>query len=117
MVVVLVLRQGRALRAEELLAELEDLPEGVAVGGLDFIERYNLGKPMDLSGNVLIIGGGFTAIDCARGARRVLGAKNNVKIMYRRTEGQMSASPHELWQVRLEVIDMGHPHLRAPNAR
>ena len=56
----------------------------------------------------MIVGGGFTAIDCARAARRILGQKNRVTaIMYRRGEEHMSASPEEIWQLRLEGIEIG----------
>ena len=57
---------------------------------------------------MVIIGGGFTAVDCARAARRLLGEEHRVTaIMYRRGEEHMSASPDEIWQLRLEGIDVG----------
>ena len=72
------------------------------------MKRYNMGDPMPVSGDVVIIGGGFTAVDCARAARRLLGEEHRVTaIMYRRGEEHMSASPDEIWQLRLEGIDVG----------
>jgi NADPH-dependent glutamate synthase beta subunit-like oxidoreductase len=72
------------------------------------MKRYNTGDPIPVEGNVVVIGGGFTAVDCARAARRMLGATHRVTaIMYRRGEEHMSASPDEIWQLRLESIDVG----------
>lgn len=87
---------------------IEGLPEGQGVSGLDFMRRYNAGLPVEVKGDVVIIGGGFTAIDCARAARRLLGGENRVTaIMYRRGEEHMSASPEEIWQLRHERIEIG----------
>jgi formate dehydrogenase major subunit len=88
--------------------EIEGAREGNGISGLEFMRRYNAGDPMAITGDVVIVGGGFTAIDCARAARRILGQKNRVTaIMYRRGEEHMSASPEEIWQLRLEGIDIG----------
>ena len=79
-----------------------------AISGYDFMKRYNTGDPIPVQGDVVIIGGGFTAVDCARAARRLLGEEHRVTaIMYRRGEEHMSASPDEIWQLRLEGIDVG----------
>jgi formate dehydrogenase major subunit len=83
-------------------------PEGMGISGLEFMRRYNAGEPFELQGDVVIVGGGFTAVDCARAARRILGKRNRVTaIMYRRGEEHMSASPEEIWQLRLEGIEIG----------
>ena len=96
-----------AIRAIRL--KIEGLEEGAsAISGYEFIKRYNTGDPIPVSGDVVIIGGGFTAVDCARAARRLLGQQYRVTaIMYRRGEEHMSASPDEIWQLRLEGIDVG----------
>ena len=79
-----------------------------AVSGYEFMQRYNMGDPIPVAGDVVIIGGGFTAVDCARTARRLLGSEHRVTaIMYRRGEEHMSATPDEIWQLRLEGIDVG----------
>ena len=31
--------------------------------GYEFMQRYNMGDPIPVSGDVVIIGGGFTAVD------------------------------------------------------
>ncbi len=88
--------------------KIEGAPEGIGISGLEFMRRYNAGVSDALAGDVVIVGGGFTAIDCARAARRILGQKNRVTaIMYRRGEEHMSASPEEIWQLRLEGIEIG----------
>jgi formate dehydrogenase major subunit len=67
--------------------------------------RYNAGDPVPVKGAVLVIGGGFTAVDCARTARRLL-PESPVAIMYRRGEAQMSATPDELREMREESIQI-----------
>ena len=90
-----------------ILMPLEGLPEGLAVGGYDFIKDFNLGRLKKLSGDVLVIGGGFTAVDCVRAARRLLGKDGGRSIMlYRRTEAQMSASAEELVEIRAEGCEI-----------
>ena len=37
------------------------------------MRRYNAGDPIPVKGDVVIVGGGFTAVDCSRAARRMLG--------------------------------------------
>ena len=82
---------------------LEGLPAGTAIEGLNFMKRYNDKNPIEINGDVLIIGGGFTAVDCARSARRMV-PQANVSIMYRRGEGQMAASEEEFTEMENENI-------------
>ncbi len=78
--------------------------------GLDFMSRYNQGLIKDMTGDVVILGGGFTAVDCARAcaraAKRLVGARGNVSIMYRRTEGYMAADMEELEEITDEQIEV-----------
>jgi indolepyruvate ferredoxin oxidoreductase alpha subunit len=69
--------------------------------GLAFLRRYNGGEAVELGRRVAVIGGGNTAIDCARAARR-LGA--SVEVIYRRTEDEMPAIPDETEEAREEGI-------------
>jgi len=85
--------------------------DGHTISGLKFMYDYNMGKVADMKGqNVIIVGGGFTAVDCgrscARAAKRLVGEEGSVAIMYRRTEAQMSADPDEINQMRLEEIEV-----------
>jgi NADPH-dependent glutamate synthase beta subunit-like oxidoreductase len=61
--------------------------------GTDFLHRANGGEQIDLGSEVVVIGGGDTAIDAARVSRR-LGA--NVTIVYRRTKTEMPAIDEEV---------------------
>jgi NADPH-dependent glutamate synthase beta subunit-like oxidoreductase/Pyruvate/2-oxoacid:ferredoxin oxidoreductase delta subunit len=58
-------------------------------GGIDFLRRINLGEKVKVGRRVVVVGGGNTAIDCARAARR-LGGKQ-VTILYRRSLAEMPA--------------------------
>ncbi|MBN2343522.1 MAG: FAD-dependent oxidoreductase [Deltaproteobacteria bacterium] len=72
--------------------------------GLDFMKRYNRGELPALSGNVVVVGGGFTAVDCARAARRLVSADSAVSIVYRRTEASMAADKNEFKAMREEDV-------------
>lgn len=54
--------------------ENEDLPQ--VMSGVDFLRQVNLGQETEVSGKVLIIGGGNVAIDVARSAIRLKGVKS-----------------------------------------
>ncbi len=69
-----------------------DLP-GVEQG-LAFLRRLSLGEEISLSGHVVVLGGGNTAIDCARSALRA-GAER-VTLAYRRTRREMPAIAEEV---------------------
>ncbi len=62
--------------------------------GLDFLLRVNEKNEKYVGQNVIVIGGGYTSMDCARTALR-LGAKT-VKTFYRREEGDLEILPGEL---------------------
>jgi NADPH-dependent glutamate synthase beta subunit-like oxidoreductase len=64
------------------------------VDGLAFLNRINTGGDAKLGKNVIVVGGGNTAIDAARTAIRV-GARQ-VTILYRRTRNEMPASHEEI---------------------
>ena len=64
------------------------------IHGIDFLREYKLNKKINIGKNAVIIGGGNTAIDAARTAKR-LGAEN-IYILYRRTRQQMPASNEEI---------------------
>ena len=79
--------------------------EGAALGGveqgLDFLERVKLG-PVALTGHVVVVGGGNTAIDCARTALRCGAA--SVKIVYRRDRDDMPAIAEEIEGAEVEGV-------------
>lgn len=68
-----------------------------AVNALEFLEQFNSTKGnVDLGKNVVVIGGGNTAMDTARAAKRCAGVEH-VYLVYRRTKRYMPADEHELY--------------------
>jgi len=61
---------------------------------ITFLTLVNLGKPIELGEQVIVVGGGNAAIDSARTALRL--RSKEVTILYRRTRSEMPASPHEV---------------------
>ncbi len=80
------------------------------IHGIDFLRKYSLGEKTGLGKNVVIVGGGNTAIDAARTAAR-LGA-SKVTILYRRTREEMPADASEIEAALAEGIDI--QYLAAP---
>jgi glutamate synthase (NADPH/NADH) small chain len=73
------------------------------IDGLQYIEQSKLDAPNLVIGrNVAVIGAGNTAIDCATIAKR-LGA-SQVTMVYRRTEKEMTAYPHEYDFIKREGV-------------
>ena len=89
-------------RATPMHIEGENL-DGVWLG-IQFLEQVVKGIDCDLGDTVAVIGGGNTAIDCARTALR-LGAKS-VKLIYRRTRDEMPAAPYEVEEAIHEGVEM-----------
>jgi dihydropyrimidine dehydrogenase (NAD+) subunit PreT len=70
---------------------------------LPFIEALKCGRAPQVGRRVAVIGGGNTAIDVAREAVR-LGA-DEVTLVYRRTQAEMPAYPHEVEEAKEEGVD------------
>ncbi len=79
-----------------------DNAEGV-FGGIDVLYKASEGENVSLGDNVLVVGGGNTAIDAVRTARR-LGSKN-VTLIYRRTEKEMPAEIEEIRDAKAEGVN------------
>jgi NADPH-dependent glutamate synthase beta subunit-like oxidoreductase/dihydroorotate dehydrogenase len=69
---------------------------------LEFLKDVYDNKKTEIGKTVVVIGGGFTAVDSARTARR-LGAET-VYIAYRRTRDEMPASDDEIAEAEAEGI-------------
>jgi NADPH-dependent glutamate synthase beta subunit-like oxidoreductase len=82
--------------------EGEDLPG--MMEGIHFLRSINLGEKVKVGKKVAVIGGGNTAIDCARTARRI-GAKH-VTIIYRRSRAEMPALAEDVAAVEREGIEL-----------
>ncbi len=70
-------------------------------GALDFLRRARRGQSFQLGPRVLVIGGGDTALDAARVARRL--AAGPVTVVYRRTRDEMPATEEE----KLDALEEG----------
>lgn len=70
--------------------------------GIDYLRRRKQGEATGCGRHVLVIGGGNTAIDAARSARRE-GA--SVTLVYRRTESEMPAARREVLDASAEGIE------------
>jgi len=95
----------------------EDLP-GV-LPGYHILERINAGEKPKLGTEVVVIGGGNSAIDAARSAAR-MGAR--VSIVYRRAKADMPANAEELegaLEEGLDLLCMSRPEeaLAGPDGR
>jgi len=102
------------MAAGTLNPNLPSLPGGELEGirhGLGFLMQLNASKAVDLGERVIVIGGGFTAMDCARTAMR-LGA--DTQICYRRGEAEMLVTPGELEELGHEQIPL--EYMVAPKA-
>lgn len=97
-----------AHRGTKLNCHGEDSP-GV-FSGAEFLRLTNSGESVELGKDVVVIGGGDTAIDAARVSRR-LGA--NVTILYRRTRAEMPAYDDEINGAEEEGVKLHF--LAAPN--
>ena len=93
------------LAAGTAKANIPDVPgvdlQGVR-HGLQFLFEANEGESPKVGKNVIVIGGGFTAVDCARTARR-LGAAS-VRMIYRRSRNEMYITPGEVEEMLREGI-------------
>jgi len=75
--------------------------EGV-VHGIDFLREVDLNGSAEVGARVAVVGGGNTAIDAARTARR-LGARE-VYLVYRRTKEEMPADDQEIREAEEEGV-------------
>ena len=80
----------------------EDLPE--IMDALEFLKSAKRGDSLDVGKKVMVVGGGDTAVDAARVARR-LGAES-VTILYRRSRDEMPAGEDELTQAEAEGVEI-----------
>ncbi len=89
-------QQGQALR----------IPGGEGPGiwtGTEYLARINRGESVATGDRVVVVGGGNTAIDAARCARR---GGADVTILYRRSREEMPAIQHEIDDALDEGIEL-----------
>ena len=117
------LKSGKELGVDITFAELQTNFEAVFLGvglgatpalgipgedhiidGLEYIEQSKLAaRNLAVGRDVVVVGAGNTAIDCATIAKR-LGA-SQVTMVYRRTEKEMTAYPHEYDFIKREGVN------------
>ncbi len=71
--------------------------------GIALLARTNFGEPAYLGKKVVVLGGGFTAMDCCRTAVR-FGAEK-VYVLYRRSKEEMGSDEYEVDEAELEQIE------------
>jgi len=84
-----------------------DIPGGDLDGvdyGVDFMKKANLGQELYVGKDVVVIGGGYTAMDCSRTSLRH-GAER-VSIVYRRTRSELVVDEEELGETEREGVRM-----------
>ena len=79
----------------------EDAPGVMA--GIVFLERAYRGRPLEVGKRVIVLGGGYTAMDCASTSWR-LGA-DNVYVVYRRSRDEMVVDEEELTETEREGME------------
>ncbi len=87
------------------LSKRVDIPNqdaGRVLDAVSFLREVESGEPTQVTGRVAVYGGGNTAMDAARVARR-LGAEDTV-IVYRRTRDQMPAHAEEATEAEEEGV-------------
>ena len=90
--------------------------EGATAAGvlepLEFLFDARQSKKTEIGKNVVIIGGGNTAMDAARTAWRLAGENGKVTVVYRRTINEMPADQGEIMAVLdegAEIIELAAP--------
>jgi formate dehydrogenase major subunit len=97
-------------RSSPLRCPGEELP-GV-LGGIDFLYSVNTGKPVQVGKRVAVVGGGNTAMDASRCAKR--SGADKVYVVYRRTRDEMPAEETEIAEAMEEGVEF--LFLAAPTA-
>lgn len=76
------------------------------ITGVEFLRNVNLGKEVDVKGNVVVIGGGNVAIDVARTAARL--NTSSVKMFCLESRESMPALEEEVEEALLEQIEVNN---------
>ncbi|MBY5991493.1 formate dehydrogenase subunit alpha [Ferrimonas balearica] len=95
--VCLAIGAQKAVRMDYPGSELD----GVILG-VDYLKAFSSGLPVATGQKVAVVGGGNTAIDCARTALRQ-GAE--VTLIYRRTKADMPAEDYEIHEAEVEGVE------------
>ena len=98
---------------------IDEIDADGVYGALEFLDRVAHGNPPQLGGQVIVIGGGNTAMDAARTAQRLTGQPATV--VYRRGRAEMPAELDEIDDLLTEgneLLELASPiRVRAENGR
>ena len=86
----------------------KEIPENIHIG-IDWLASVSFGHITQIGKQVIVLGGGNTAMDCCRSARRLGGA--DVKVIVRSGFDEMKASPWEKEDAQHEGIPIINFHV------
>jgi formate dehydrogenase beta subunit len=95
-----------AHRGTTIGAEGEEKGYEGLVDGVEFLRNMNLGTKVTPQKKVIVIGGGNTALDCARSCVRI--GFHDVEIIYRRSRVEMPASDEEIEEAKKEGVKFNY---------
>lgn len=112
-------RLGRNFKLDELLSKYDAVflsigaqlsssmgidgeDSGCTIPGIAFLDDVASGREVNIGSDVIVVGGGNTAIDAARTAIRL--GSSNVQILYRRTRSEMPANIAEIEAAEVEGV-------------
>ncbi len=84
--------------------DIEGANASGVIDPLQFLFAARAGTATGIGKNIVIIGGGNTAMDAARTAYRIAGREGTVTVVYRRTVNEMPADQGEIREVLKEGI-------------
>jgi putative selenate reductase len=73
---------------------------------ISFLKAVNRNQAPELGKNVVVIGGGNSAMDAARTAKRMVGPDGRVSVVYRRTREEMPADVEEIEATLAEGVEL-----------
>jgi len=95
---------GGAPQSKKLNINGEQYP--VIIDPLKYLSDFKQGKSKDSFLNILVVGGGNTAIDVARAAKHLQNQNGEVRIIYRRGIEQMPAEAQEIKDAIAEGVQI-----------
>jgi putative selenate reductase len=86
--------------------EIPGISAPQVIDPIEFLSKVRSGDSVSIGSLIAIIGGGNTAIDAARTAKRLVKNNGQVTILYRRTKKEMPADQDEIEDAIREGIDL-----------
>jgi putative selenate reductase len=92
-----------------------DIPGIESVGVFDqltFLSKVRMHQELPAARKIIVIGAGNSAMDAARTAKRLVGQKGEVTIVYRRTRREMPCDPEEVrgaLEEEIQLVELAAP--------